>query len=87
MALELVQWQAALRYSRAGGYACPDTGGMSRDAVRSFAQALRAAVQAGRVDEDDVEWLDRLLAFLDGDGRGGFGWMRNWRSWKRAVSR
>jgi hypothetical protein len=84
VALEVVQWQAALRYSRAAGYASPDTGGMSRDAARAFLQALQTAVQTGRVREEDQGWLDRLLAFLDSDGRGGFGFIRQWRSWRRA---
>ncbi len=84
MALEVVQWQAALRYSRSAGYAAPDTSGMSREAARSFAQALQTAVQVGRVAAEDRGWLDRLLAFLDADGRGGFGFIRQWRSWRRA---
>ncbi len=84
LSLEIVQWQAALRYSRAAGYAAPDTGGMSGDAASVFRQALRTAVQAGKVAEGDREWLDRLLSFLEGDGRGGFGFRRHWRSWRRA---
>ena len=84
LALEVVQWHAALRYSRAAGYAAPDTGGMSRDAARAFFHALQTAVQVGRVAEEDRGWLDRLLAFLDADGRGGFGFIRQWRSWRRA---
>jgi hypothetical protein len=86
IALELVEWDKALRYSRSAGYAAPDTGGMSRDAVRSFQQALRSVVQTEMVAQGDRGWLDRLLIFLEADGRAGFGMMRQWRSWKRAVT-
>jgi hypothetical protein len=86
LALELVEWDKALKYSRSAGYSAPDTGGMSRDAASAFKQALRTAIQAGQVADGDREWLDRLLSFLDGDGRGGFGFNRQWRSWRRAMT-
>src|SRR5205807_413895 len=53
LALEINQWAAALRYSRAAGYAAPDAGGMSRSAAGVFAEALRTAVQVGRVPDGD----------------------------------
>jgi hypothetical protein len=83
MALECPQWDKSLKYAKLAGFAAPETG-MARDAARCFAQALRTAVQAGRVAQGDLEWVGRLLTFLDGDGRSGFGVNRQWRSWRRA---
>src|SRR5579871_644806 len=84
IALELREWDKALGYSRSAGYFAPDAGGMTKDAVRSFVQALRSAAQVGTVAETDRGWVEKLLAFLDGHGRGGFGFSRQWKSWRRA---
>jgi hypothetical protein len=84
LALELDEWSEAVRLSKRFGYAPPESSGMTRDAVQCFARALRraAADEAG----EHGEWLAKLIAFLEGEARGGFTQSRQWRSWRRAAA-
>ena len=75
----LADWDAAVKLCRSyGGYAPPETTGMTRQQVRWFAKGLRTADERGHVGGDRA-WLDRLLAFLDADGLGGFTLERKWK--------
>ena len=84
--VQLSEWNTALRLSREFGYAAPEASGMTRDAVRCFAQALRAAVRAGRVPEADTEWVGHLIRFLETDASGGFTQARQWKDWRRVLA-
>ncbi|MBN9521114.1 hypothetical protein J0H58_21775 [bacterium] len=80
MGILLRDWDAAIQLCRRhGGYTPPETSGMTREQVKWFAAGLRKAEERGKVGDEARGWFERLLAFLDADGRTGFTLERKWK--------
>ena len=86
MEVTFKEWAGAVALCKKGGFSPPEAGGMTAEQVKWYARGLRQAVEEGRMkDESTLRFLGRLLAFLDGDGAGGFRLDRSWMSVRRAA--
>jgi hypothetical protein len=76
------EWRLAVGLVEKQGYRTNTFSGLSRRDVPVFREKLRAGIQQGSLTDGDRRVLDRLLAFLGGDGVGGFGLSRGFKGWR-----
>jgi hypothetical protein len=73
------EWLEALRLCKLNGYAPPDSNGLSVGEVKYFTPALQAGLKNRKnVNPNLRPGLERLLAFVLSEGRGGFTMVRQW---------